>query len=123
MALRIFEIGGSVVPRRPQAVYRLRRNRPYGYGVISFTPSLSQLLDETGQPEQVLNPEPAPAFRQNQVRIPAFNVGPGGRHRTDPIFSGHSKEHAMLAPGVRIADQLELAPAQRMERMDDAKSP
>ena len=81
-----------------------------------------QLLEEPGQRDEVLDAEAGPTRRQHQERIGPLDVGPARRQRTDAIGSGLPEEDPVLAPGVGVADELELPAAQGVERVGHPKS-
>lgn len=74
------------------------------------------------QDDQVLDPEERPPTSEYQERVRPLNIGPGCRQRTNAIFARLPEEHPVLAPGVRVAHQFELATRQRVEGVDDPKS-
>ena len=55
--------------------------------------------------------------------VGALDVGPAGRQRAHLRLSGLAVEDALLAPGVGVADELELLTAQGMEGMGDSEAP
>ena len=83
-----------------------------------------QLLHQQHQRKQLLDPEERAALGQNEEGVGPDYVSASSRQRTCPLAPSFSIEHTLLrAPGVDVAEQLELSTSQRMERMDDSKSP
>ncbi len=99
-----------------------RQNGPDTAGRISLTPPV-QLGEQGGQGEEVRDPEVRPARGEHEEGIGALHVGPAGWQRAHPRLIRHPEEHAVLAPGVGEADELELLAAQGMEGMGDANTP
>lgn len=83
-----------------------------------------QLPHQQHQRKQLLDPEERAALGQDEEGVGPDYVSPSSRQRTCPLAPSFSIEHTLLlAPGVDVAEQLELSTSQRMERMDDSKSP
>jgi hypothetical protein len=85
----------------------MRHNSPY-----SHLPDLGQ---ETGQVQQVVDPQRRPAGALDDHRVGAFDVGPGRRQRPDTLVRGFTEEHAVFAPGMGEADHLESLADQGVE--------
>ena len=81
-----------------------------------------ELREEPAQRDEIIGAEERPTGREREVRVGPLHIGPAGRQRADSIGSGLNEEHPVLAPGVGIADELELAAAQRMERVGHSNS-
>jgi hypothetical protein len=77
----------------------MRHNSPY-----SHLPDLGQ---ETGQVQQVVDPQRRPPGAGDDHRVGAFDVGPGRRQRPDTLVRGLAEEHPVFAPGMGEADRLE----------------
>ncbi len=60
---------------------------------------------------------PVPGRGRPRLRQSKLLVGTG------PLALSLSTKHTLMAPGVDVAEQLELPTSQRMERLDDSKSP
>ena len=58
-----------------------------------------------------------PSGRHDYEGVDSLNIGPESRNRIDTFLSRLSEEHSVLAPGVGVADQLELLAGQRVEGM------
>ena len=83
-----------------------------------------QLPHQQHQRKQLLNPEERVALGQDEEGVGPDYVSPSSWQRTCPLAPSFSIEHTLLlAPSVDVAEQLELSTSQRMERMDDSKSP
>jgi hypothetical protein len=91
-------------------------------GIISLTAPPASLLHQARQLDQVFDPEMASACRHDQVRIPPLDVSPLRRHRTNSFLAGQLEEDLVLAPAMRVVDELELSAGQRMERMNDTET-
>ena len=70
-----------------------------------------------GQLHQVLDPEERTPSGDAYERIRRSEVGPARWQRGHLISRGGSVEDPVLAPGLGIADQLQLPPGQRVERV------
>ena len=99
----------------------LRHNRPDTCGRISLTPPV-EFVEEADQGAQVVGPKAAPAGGQDEERIGALHVGPGGRQRAHPHLAGHPEEDPVLTPGVGVPDEFELLAEERVERMGHTES-
>jgi len=99
----------------------VRHNRPDMCGRISLTPPV-ELIDEPDQRGEILDPETGPSAGEDEEGIGTLDVGPACRQRPHPSVTGLPEEHPVLAPGVGIADEIELASAERMERVGHTKS-
>ena len=64
-----------------------------------------------------------PPSGDDEERVGALDVGPAGRQRVHLRLSGPAVEDALLAPGVGVADELELLAAEGMEGMGDGEAP
>lgn len=101
---------------------RERRYEPYISGIISFTPTLAQFLDETAQDQEILEAEQRSSSGQGHERIGSLNIRPARRNRVDTLVTRLAKEHPVLPPGVGEADQLVFLTVQGMEGMRDTES-
>jgi hypothetical protein len=93
-----------------------RHNASYASGINSLTPA-HQFAEQLRQQDEIFRSEVRPSGRQNQERIVSDNVGPRRWERAHPSLPMLPKKHAMLSPGVAIANQFVLTTAQRMERV------
>lgn len=75
------------------------------------------------QGEQVRGAEVRSPGGDHEQGIGSLDVGPACRQRMHLCLSGPAEEDALLAPGVGVADQLELLAAQGMEGMGDSEAP
>jgi hypothetical protein len=64
-----------------------------------------------------------PPGGDDEQGVGALDVGPAGGQRAHLRLSGPAVEDALLAPGVGVADELELLAAQGMEGMGDGEAP
>jgi hypothetical protein len=110
---------------RPDAA-SLATTRP---GVIHLTGAAKyhlhppgQLIDQDGQLEQVLGPEPRPTGGQDEERVWTVDVRPTRRQRADASLARFPEEDPVLTPRVGEPEQLELLTPQRMERVRDLES-
>ena len=90
----------------------MRRNLPYG----SQPRSLSQLLHQLHQLQQVFIAKEASAAGQHNKRIERHYRGPTRGNRAQTAI-GVVEVNPILAPVVAIRDQLEPLASQRMVRM------
>ena len=74
------------------------------------------------QGEQVRDAEVRPPGGDHEEGIGALDVGPGGRQRAQTCLAGLAEEDPLLAPGVGVADELELLAGEGMEGMGDRES-
>ena len=92
------------------------------YGVISFTVAFRQMAQYLGQRQQVNDLEERPPSRHHNKWVRPGYVRPTRRNRLHVICARPLEEDAMLAPGVRVPEQLELLADLRMVRMGDPES-
>jgi hypothetical protein len=99
------------------------------FGTIFFTCTAESplrprfhLAHQLDQCQQVLDSEQGAPRGQGDEGVDTVYVSPRRRQRTYPFALGLSVEHAMLAPRVGVADELELLAGQRMVGVNDTKS-
>ena len=80
-------------------------------------------MQKVGQGEQVLCAEVRPPGGDHEEGVGALDVGPACRQRVHLCLPGLAEEDPLLAPGMGVADQLELPAAQGMEGMGDSEAP
>lgn len=97
------------------------RNRSYRLGIISFTASQLKFSQQPCKDEQVIDTKQCPAVSDHNQGIGLDDAGPHRRHRADTVVVGTAEEDALLAPGMGVAQQLELLAAQRVVRMGNLK--
>lgn len=88
---------------------------------ISLTPPV-EFVEEPDQRGEILDPETGPSAGEDEEGIGTLDVGPTCRKRLHPSVTGLPEEHPVLAPRVGISDEIELASAERMERVGHTKS-
>jgi len=64
-----------------------------------------------------------PPGGDDEEGVGALDVGPAGRERVHLRLAGLAEEDALLAPGMGVADELELLAAEGMEGMGDSEAP
>src|SRR5581483_11214258 len=99
---------------------RSRHDLLINCGEIHLTFTHGDLAHQSDQRGQVGRTEATPPRGQHDEGVGRLDVRPARRERAQALLTGLAEEDALLAPGVRIPDQLELAPAQRMEGVGDA---
>lgn len=90
-------------------------------GEISLTPPV-ELVEEPDQGGEVVDPEAGPSARDDEEGIGALDIGPASRQRPHPHVTGLAEEDPVLTPRVGVPDEVELLPAERMERMGHTES-
>ena len=88
-------------------------------GVFSLTPVepvCRQTRDEVSQLQEVLGPEAAPPCCSRAERIRHFDARPTNGHVVQPALP-ISEVNAVLAPGLPVLQELELATGQWMKRV------
>jgi hypothetical protein len=98
-----------------------RHNRPDISGIISLTPPV-ELVEEPDQRDEILDAETGPSAGEDEEGVGTLDVGPACRQRLHPRVTGLPEEHPVLAPGMGIPDEIELATQERMERVGHTKS-
>ena len=99
----------------------MRHNRPDICGRISLTPPV-EFVEEPDQRDKILDAEARPSAGEDEEGIGTLDVRPTCRQRLHPSVTGLPEEHPVLAPRVGISDEIELASAERMERVGHTKS-
>ncbi len=80
------------------------------------------LVDQADERHEVINPEAGPAGSEDEERVRALNIGPGGRHRAHLLLTGLAEEDPVLTPRMGIPDELELLAEQRVEWVGHTES-
>lgn len=79
-------------------------------------------MHERDQRAQVPDAERRSAAGQGDEGVGLLDVGPARRQRAQALLPRFVEEDPVLAPAVRVPDELVLLAAQRMEGMDDTES-